>query len=214
MSDASLAPRSYMYGLLANFFARELTPENIESIRSGNSVELMDSLEQIESYALIIGRLKKYFAGITDTKQAALDLAESYAWLFHGVAGPDAAPPTASVYLSQNGNIFQEPEADLFELLQKYGLSSKNYAHEPCDHLSVILEFVSWLNEQAETARDQGPWRQEQKRIIEKYLLSWLPEFTARCKQGDKLGFYADLAEDTLAFIAEDARQLNSFCKR
>jgi TorA specific chaperone len=213
MSNSGLTPRSYMYRLLSNIYAGELTTENIESIRSGDTAKLMNALEEIEPYAAIIIRLKEYFAGITDFKQAALDLAESYAWLFHGVAGPHAASLTASVYLSQNGNILQEPEADFFKLLQTYGLSSKNYANEPCDHLSVILEFVSWLNEQAEAAEDSGSWREEQKFVIDNYLLSWLPDFAAQCKQGDRLGFYAGLAEDTLAFVTEDARQLKYSCE-
>lgn len=212
MNVSGHTPRSYMYRLLSNFYARELTPENIESIQNGHTAGLMDALKEIKSYASILLRLKACFAGITDRNQAALDLAESYAWLFHGVAGPNAAPLTASVYLSPTGNIFQEPEAAFYKLLQKYHLSSKNYANEPCDHLSVILEFVSWLDEQAQAADDSGPWLKEQKIAIETYLLSWLPDFAAQCRQGDRLGFYADLAQDTLAFVTEDALQLSQAC--
>ena len=208
MSDFSLSSRSYMYRLISGFFARELTAENIRSIQAGDTAELMNTLEEIQVYAPIIEHLKVYFDAITDTKKAALDLAESYAWLFHGVAGPDAAPLTASVYLSPNGNIRQEPDAEIHTLLQKYGLSFKNYVNEPCDHLSVILEFVAWLNEQAQTAKDQAPWMKEEKLVIEKYLLSWLPDFVQQCHQGDKEGFYASLARDTLTFVTDDARQL------
>ena len=209
MNDPLRAPRSYMYRLLSNFFAGELTVENIESIHRGDTAGLMDALEEIESYAPIISRVKEYFIHVEDSQQAALDLAESYAWLFHGVAGPQAASLTASVYLSQNGNIRQEPEADFHNLLHKYGLSYTNYENEPCDHLSVILEFVSWLNEQAEAAHDPGPWKEAQKLVIEKYLLSWLPDFSAQCARGDGLGFYACLAETTLAFVTEDFRRLS-----
>ena len=208
MGQSEHIPRRYMYRLLSNFYASELTPEAIESIQCGDTATLMDALEEIESYASTINRLKAYFAEITDYEQAALDLAESYAWLFHGVAGAHAAPLTASFYLSESGNIFQEPEAAFFNLLQKFGLSAKNCANEPCDHLSVILEFVSWLDEQAEASDNPGPWAEEQKSVIEKYLLSWLPAFAAQCRRGDRLGFYAGLADDTLAFITEDARQL------
>lgn len=201
-----------MYRLLSNFFAGELSPENIKNIQSGETSQLMEALEYIEAYASIMIRLKTYFAGITDLNQAALDLAESYAWLFHGVAGPPPAPLSSSVYLSSNGNILQEPEADFYALLQKYQWSTKTYANEPCDHLSVILEFISRLDKQAEAAEDPGPWLQEQKTTIEKHLLSWLPDFAARCRQGDSLGFYADLAEYTLAFVTEDNQQLSLVC--
>lgn len=212
MNNSGHTPRSYMYRLLSNFYARELTPENIQSIQCQDTARLMDALEEIKSCAATIHHLKAYFAAITDVNQAALDLAESYAWLFHGVAGPHAAPLTASVYLSRNGNIFQEPEADFYKYLQKYELSYKNYANEPCDHLSVILEFVSRLDEQAQNAEDTGPWIKEQKTAIETYLLTWLPDFAAQCRKGDRLGFYAGLAQDTLDFVSEDVRQLSQAC--
>lgn len=212
MNNSGNTPRSYMYRLLSIFFAKELSPENIKNIQSGETSQLMEALEGIEAYAPIMIRLKEYFAEMTDLNHAALDLAESYAWLFHGVAGPPPAPLSSSVYLSPNGNILQEPEAEFYTLLQKYQLSSKTYANEPCDHLSVILEFISRLDEQAETAENPGPWIQEQKTAIEKHLLSWLPDFATRCRQGDNLGFYADLAKDTLAFVTEDNRQLSLVC--
>ena len=208
MGDSKLTPQSYMYRLLAGFFARELTDENIRSIQTGDTAELMNALEEIQAYAPIIAHLKDYFNAVTGTEQAVLDLAESYAWLFHGVAGPNAASLTASVYLSPNGNLRQEPDAEIHTLSQKHGLSFKNCVNEPCDHLSVILEFVAWLNEQAQSAEDPAPWIKEQKFVIEKYLLSWLPDFAEQCQQGDRIGFYAWLAKDTLVFVTDDAQQL------
>ena len=217
MHDQEVAFRGHMYRLFSGFFAKELTRENLESLQNGAGAGLLDALEQIPSYSSIISRLKRCVAAIEDLPQAALDLAESYAWLFHGVAGPHSANLTASVYLSKNGNLLQEPEAELHRLLQRHGLSTKNYAHEPCDHLAVILEFVAWLNEQAQAADNPVPWQETQQLVIEKYLLGWLPDFAAKCRQGDQLGFYADLAEDTLAFVSEDAEQLRTaldFCSQ
>ena len=208
MRDLKMTPRNYMYRLLSNFFARELTVENIESIRDGETARLMNALKETVSYAPFIQHLEAYFVKNTDAAQVSLDLAESYAWLFHGVASPLDAPLTASVYLSQNGVTFQEPEMALHERMHHYGISYVKDANEPCDHLSVILEFVSWLGEKAEIAGERDVYMEEQKQIIEKYLLSWLPDFAARCKKGDILGFYASLAQDTLDFVIEDSRQL------
>ena len=123
------------------------------------------------------------------------------------MAGPDAVPLTASVYLGPDGNLCQKTEADFFNLLGKYGLCSTNYAHEPCDHLSIILEFVSWLDDRAQTEENSEPWITEQQRVVNTYLLSWLPEFAARCGQSDAKGLYGWLARETLAFVSDDARQ-------
>lgn len=207
MDASGISSRSCMYRLLSSLFARELTGADIESIQSGGMAELMNALEAIDSCALLIRGLKNYFVDLTDVKKAALDFAESYAWLFHGVAGPDAVPLTASVYLGPDGKLCQQTEVDFFKLLGKYGLCPKSYAHEPCDHLSVILEFVSWLDDQALSNEDSEPWLAEQQTVIETYLLSWLPDFAARCKRSDSHGFYAWLAEETLEFVADDVRQ-------
>lgn len=207
MNPVEITPRSCMYRLLSRFFAKELTPEDIESIQKGDIANLMNALEKIDSYALMIRRLKDCFADITDAKKAALDLAESYAWLFHGVAGPDAVPLTASEYLSPGGDLFQKTEADFSELLRRYGLCSTNFAHEPSDHLSVILEFVSWLDDRAQSDENTDPWMIGQQRVIKDYLLSWLPDFAERCGQSDPKGFYGRLAEQTLTFVSNDARQ-------
>ncbi|MDM8541963.1 molecular chaperone TorD [Desulfococcaceae bacterium HSG9] len=201
-------PRSCMYRLLASLYARELTQENIIGFQAGPGRKLLDALETVETYAPLVIHLKKHFAEITDPKQAVLDLAESYSWNFHGVAGPHAAHLYASVYLSENGITHREIERELHNILREHGLSSVNYEREPCDHLSVILEFVSWLDEQAGTEQQQDAWQKTQKIIIEKYLLTWLPEFVAKCKQGDRLGFYSALAEETLAFVEADFKQI------
>jgi len=91
-----------VYRLLAGLFARELTAENIVAFQAGSGRQLLDALEKVEAYTPITAGLKSCFAQMAKPAQAALDLAESYAWSFHGVGGPHAAPLYASVYLSNN----------------------------------------------------------------------------------------------------------------
>lgn len=199
--------RSSVYRLLAGLFARELTEENIVGFREGNGSQLLDALEKVEAYAPIAGRLKVYFEKIADPGQAALDLAESYAWNFHGVGGPHAAPLYASVYLSKNSATHQEVERELRKIIFGQGLSSENSDKEPYDHLSVILEFIAWLDEKEESIQKRAFTQKTRKKIIEKYLLSWLPAFVSRCKHADRLGFYSGLAAVTLVFVEADYMQ-------
>jgi len=192
--------RSSVYRLLAGLFATELTEENIVGFQNGNGSQLLNALEKTETFDLYARRLKVYFSKITDPGQAALDLAESYAWNFHGVGGPNSAPLYASVYLSKSGATHQEVERELHKIICEQGLSLENPDREPYDHLSVILEFVAWLDE-----REEGVQLQEiRKYVIERYLLSWLPAFVSQCKHADKLEFYSGLAVVTLAYVEAD----------
>ncbi len=199
--------RSSMYRLLASLFARELTEENIAGFQGGNASQLLDALEKVPGYAPIISHLKLYFSNMTDTQQAALDLAESYAWNFHGVGGPHSAPLYASVYLSRNKATHQEIERELHSIIREQGLTSENSGKESYDHLSVILEFVSWLDEKEESVQQRDVIQKFRKEIIKKYLLSWLPAFSAQCNHADRLGFYSGLATTALAFVEADNRQ-------
>jgi len=87
-------------------------------------------------------------------------------------------------------------------------LSFANSDKEPYDHLSVILEFVAWLDEKEESVQRQAFTQELRREIIEKYLLSWLPDFARRCKQADRLGFYSGLATETLAFVVADFKHI------
>lgn len=199
--------RSSVYRLLAGLFARELTEENIVGFQVGNGSELLDALEKVEPYAPIARYLKVYFAKVADPGQAALDLAESYAWNFHGVGGPHAAPLYASMYLSKNSVTHQEVERELRKIIFGQGLSSENADREPYDHLSVILEFIAWLDETEDSVQQRAFTQKTRKKIIEKYLLSWLPAFVTRCNHADRHGFYSGLAAVALAFVEADYKQ-------
>ncbi len=201
--------RSCMYRLLASLFARELTEENLISFKKGPGSKLLDALEEVEAYSPAVTLLKKYFATIADPKKGVLDLAESYAWNFHGVGGPHGAPLYASVYVSEKSCTHQKIERELHTILLEHGLSSVNYKKEPCDHLAVILEFVSWLDEQVGTDEQLGKWQKTRKVIIEQYLLSWLSKFVSQCKRGDRLGFYSTLAEEILIILEADFKKIN-----
>jgi TorA-specific chaperone len=193
-----------MYRLLASFFARELTQENIVGFQNGNGSHLLDALLEVDTYAPFTTYLKTFFSQITDPQQAALDLAESYAWNFHGVGGPSAAPLYASVYLSKSGATHQQAERELGSIIRRQGLSSENPDMEAYDHLSVILEFIAWLDEKEESIQQETLTQQLRTDIIDKYLLSWLPAFVSQCTDADQPGFYSDLAVAALAFTQAD----------
>ena len=176
----------------------------------------MDALEEVPVYSPFIRRLKKYFAKIENLQDATLDLAASYAWSFHGVGGSNASPLYASVYLSKNASTHQETERQLGNIIRAQGLSSESIDNEAYDHLSVILEFVAWLDEKEGSVQQRSFTQKTRIEIIETYLLTWLPTFVSRCKRGDMPGFYSGLASAVLTFAEADldqSRSTNSFKK-
>ena len=77
-----------MYRLLAGLFARELTADKFVGFQRGHGGQLLGALESIEEYAPLARFLITQFTKMADPEQTVLDLAESYAWNFHGVGGP------------------------------------------------------------------------------------------------------------------------------
>ena len=200
--------RSFLYRLLASLYKKELTADNILDFQNGQVREILDSLASTDDCPLIVKYLIDYFSMLKDPSNDELDLAEAYSWLYNGVGGPNATPPYASVYLGKKGTTHQAAESEIQVLLQAQSLQFQNQAHEPCDHLSIILELVSWLSDKAEREQSDDASPSEQIKIIERYLLSWLPKFTAECRKSDKHGFYAGLTRGTLGFINADYNKL------
>ena len=108
------------------------------------------------------------------------------------------------MYLSKSGATHQEAERELGSIIRRQGLSSENPDREAYDHLSVILEFIAWLDEKEESTQQETLTQQLRTDIIDKYLLSWLPAFVSQCTAADQPGFYSDLAVATLAFTQAD----------
>lgn len=204
MSVTIAAARSSVYRLLADLYARELSCEQLSSFINGNGQKLLGALDTVPECAAIVAHLNRSFSSIDDPQQAVLDFAESYAWNFHGAGGPHSSPPYASVYLGSNKATHQEIEQEIRAVLQQSGLTLGSVAQEPFDHLSVILEFIAWLDEKESTEPRLAVSNVNRRDVMKKYLLSWLPAFSSRCEKSDRLGFYSGLTLATLAFVKAD----------
>ena len=175
MSATILDARSSVYRLLADLYARELSGEQLSSFINGNGQELLGALDTVPECAAIVAHLNRSFGSIDDPQQAVLDFAESYAWNFHGVGGPGSPSLYASTYLSKTRSTHQETESELRKIMTAHGLHSVNSDDVPYDHLSIILEFVAWLDEKGAHAEPD----EVRQKVIDQYLLSWLPAFVS-----------------------------------
>ncbi|NJB69466.1 TorA-specific chaperone [Desulfobaculum xiamenense] len=197
-------PDAFVYRWLSTLFASELTPAAVASYRGAQGRAFLDALVASGPVEEDAAALLRHLDTADSPDDAALDLASAYAWLFHGVGGPQSVPPFASVYAGEKPHTGQQAEADFRALLRRFGLDARYAAHEPADHVAVMLEFMAWLIEHP--GDDAALCRRE---LLERHLLNWFPRFAALCAERDRHGFYAALAAMTLHVLEADRANID-----
>ena len=77
-------------------------------------------------------------------KQPSLELAADFSQLFLTDA-KKGAPPYASVYLSETGQLFEKPHQDMVTLFKREGLVIDPNFKEPADHIAIQLDYLGNL---------------------------------------------------------------------
>lgn len=196
--------RAGIYWWLSTLFAQELTAEQLRSYLApqgqtfldGLSEAIPESVSETDS-AGALTRLKSALAALQLMAQPHLELAADFAQSFLG-DNRTSALPYASVYLSDNGMLFESPHDDMLALLSTQGLAVTDQFKEPADHLAIMLDYLgnlvlSQLEAQTDAARKA--LYQEQLTFIERHLLTWVPAFNQRCQGITGTGFYAAVAD-------------------
>jgi len=132
-------------------------------------------------------------------------LEETYTALFDAGLGGAVAPPYGSVYLDQPGLLMGPSTRQVAACYNDAGLSLDGTV-EPADFLPTELEYLYYLVDREERAinnKDLGGAREmtgRQRRFLEQWLLSWLPEFVARLAARPQLVLYPAAGQLLLAF--------------
>ncbi|MCP5371355.1 MAG: molecular chaperone TorD family protein, partial [Hyphomicrobiales bacterium] len=129
--------RALAYGWLSALFARELDAEGLAAYAGAEWRPLLDALAGDTSLEPAVAALRALPAD--DPETLALDLAVTYARLFHGVDGPNSVPPYESAYVSPRGTLFQAPVSEVNALIARLDLSLSRAYAEPSDHVAVEL---------------------------------------------------------------------------
>jgi TorA-specific chaperone len=187
--------RAAAYRWLAALFAGEPSAETLAIYASPDGAALLDDLATLPALAPAAGTLAA-LAADPDRRSRALDLAGAFARLFHGVGGRRAAPPCASVWLSERGTMWQEQAGAAADDLARLDLRLADQFREPPDHVSVQLSAMATLIERGDAAA--------QTALLERRLLSWIGAFRDACVAGDRHGFYAAAAQGLVGFCEAD----------
>ena len=142
------------------------------------------------------------------------DLRSDYALVFGYTIGK-ACPPYETEWGTTH--IFNQTQelADISGFYRAWGLGISDQAHARLDHLSVELEFMSYVALKEAYALDGGQeenldvCRQVQAKFLSEHLGTWVPAFMCRLESlAVESSFYRFLAQALSKFLAWEVEQM------
>lgn len=126
------------------------------------------------------------------------------------------APPYGSVWLEQEKSLMGTTTMKAVKFYDSCGLHLAEDLYQVPDHISVELEFISFLafkQREASLTGNQEEVRRYidlQQEFLATFMLPWLTPFTAAVISDGHAPFYVALAKCTAAFIAADYQGLTN----
>jgi TorA-specific chaperone len=202
--------RAEIYWWLSSLFAKELTEQELAKYHSAEIRSFLTGLGQNETLNKPIEQLISSLNQLQDRQDAQLELSADFCDLFlktdkHG------ALPYASMYIGQSGLLNDAPAQEMADLLKEHNVAVDENLNEPADHIAIELDFLGNLiirSNELESIVHMEEALRYQANFIESTLLTWLPQFTERCKAQDEFGFYAAVSTVLLAFCHIDLQYL------
>lgn len=136
------------------------------------------------------------------------DLQVAHAELFIGPFELKASP-YGSTYLEKERRIMGDSTMEVLNHYRRAGLEVD--IKEPPDHISIELEFLSYLCALEAEALQSGELKKaaelqaEQKLFLERFILPWLPDFVKNIRSGTENEFYLCLADCFEKFMPQFA---------
>lgn len=203
--------RAEIYWWLSSLFARELTIEEIEAYHSQEIRSFLSGLGENETLKPAVDKLVDALNRLKDREDAQLELAADFCELFL-TTDKTGALPYASMYIGKEKLLNDKPAQEMAELMAQKGIAVQDGFNEPADHIAIELDFLGNMiirSNELEKLEHINEALLEQKAFIEKYLLSWFPQFSARCVEKDEFGLYASVSELLVSFCQLDCAYLS-----
>lgn len=214
--DGLTAPeRAAIYDWLAGIFAREVSPQAIETYKSADGRAFLSQMGSHPPLVPLVDHIRRIVKRPENPEALSMELSARFASLFLGAGGKRSAPPYESVYSNDSNLLYQKQTAQTQAALSAFGLSVSELFPEPPDHISVQLAFMAHLARRAEET-SAAPQTQEQaqeehdaqKAFLATRLLPWVEKFLDHCINADPEGFYTTAAVSMVTFVKDDARHL------
>jgi TorA maturation chaperone TorD/Pyruvate/2-oxoacid:ferredoxin oxidoreductase delta subunit len=157
-------------------------------------------------------RSRTYAALAQDFARPQEGLEAEYARLFVGPGRP-VAHPYESVY--REGRLVGDCALAVRQIYAAEGLAPES--HSLPDHVALELEFMAHLAQREAEARLQSDEEEVlaclrcQEAFLGEHLGRWLPRFCQQVLAGEAHPFYADLAQRTREYVAQDIAQVRAW---
>lgn len=184
---------------MAGLFLAPLDREALAAYRGAEGHAMLVSLEVEPSLAKPVRDMRVMTAPGANLGAEADRMASAHSGLFV-VAGSRAAPPYASVWLSERGLLYQEPARAMNRLLGELDIALRDEIREPPDHLSFQLNLLAELEvrKRAGASVPVAPGA-----FIRDHLMTWVPAFVRACARARTPFFYPGLATAMQAYLIE-----------
>ncbi|PKG38548.1 molecular chaperone TorD [Psychromonas sp. Urea-02u-13] len=196
--------RASLYWWFATLLTKELDKEKLAHYFSGEGVALLTQLGTEPKFEQAVAQIKAALVTIMAIKQPSLELAADFSQLFLTDA-KKGAPPYASVYLSETGQLFEKPHHEMLDIFKQQGLMIDPDFKEPADHIAIQLDYLGNL-----IMKEDENSQQAQTDFIEHQLLSWLSTFVSATQKVNNSGFYQGICQLLLLFVEQDLNELNA----
>jgi TorA-specific chaperone len=202
--------RAEIYWWLSSLFAKELTDESLNQYHSAEIRSFLTGLGENDSLSPSVKNIVDALNRLIDREDAQLELSADFCDLFlksdkHG------ALPYASMYIGKSGLLNDEPAKEMAQLMEQHNVAVDKELNEPADHIAIELDFLGNIIIRSNELEQEDALEQalaDQEAFIQKYLLSWTPQFSTKCQQADEFGFYAAVSELLVAFLEIDCHYL------
>ena len=203
-----MASRASFYRMLSRLFFEPLKADDIDMLES------MDFVAQAKE----LGGEGKLAQGLNDMGRGLRRrhtgtrtlLATDFTMCFDGIRADEGKVAYASVFLSDEGLLYQKPRSEVYGLLLSQGLRLKKGVDLPEDHLSFEFEYLAILAERAQEAFKAGDSASAQQALqdsiefLDNHVKTWLPMFEQRALALLETRFYQGVVKAASGYVELD----------
>ncbi len=203
--------RASIYWWFSTMLIRELNDEQTATLTSESGMQFLDALS-MEGMAAEVDAVNSGLRQLNLNGDIRLELAADFAQTFLR-DNKHSALPYASIYLSQDGLLYQTAQKRMADILQKEGLAVDKGMGEPADHIAVQLDYLGNLVLRGIKASDETDYREgleKQLAFINSQVMNWLPGFVKKSLSVGDAYFYPAICSLLLSYVQQECTFLSA----